>query len=279
MTLSGVIDMSDSFTSKVVLVTGAGVGIGLGLCRALAEAGALVALNDLDGVLAQTAAAQINAEIGTERVVAYGCDVADVTAVRQMVGAWAEQHGRLDILIANAGITNFGSFLAYTPEAFDRVMGVNLRGTYFTAQAAAQKMIEFGVENGRILLTSSVTGVQAYPNLSAYGISKASIRHMAATLALELGPYGITVNAITPGAIVTERTLKDDPLYEQNWQEVAPNGRVGTVTDIVNTALFLASPAARHITGQAIVVDGGWTKTSPIPAATPELPEESSKLK
>jgi 3-oxoacyl-[acyl-carrier protein] reductase len=158
-------------------------------------------------------------------------------------------------------------------------MAVNLRGSYFTAQAAARQMIDLGTENGRILLMSSVTGTVAYPNLSAYGISKAGIQHMAKVLAVELGGYGITVNALCPGAILTERTLKDDPAYAANWQGVTPNGRVGHPDDIAAAALFLASPAARHITGQTITVDGGWTQQSPIPEATPELPEESSKLR
>ncbi len=272
------------FAGKVVLVTGAGVGIGFGLCQAFAEAGAFVALNDLDSKLANEAAEKINVQLGKRQVKPYGGDIADVDWVREMVNGFAEAHGRFDILIANAGITNFGPFLEYTPTAFDRVMAINLRGTYFAAQAAARQMIErgndgHGTSNGRILLISSVTGVQAYNNLSAYGITKAGIRHMASTLAVELGQYGITVNAIAPGATVTERTLKDDPNYAQNWEAVNPNGRVGTVSDIVTTTLFLASPQARHITGQTIIVDGGWTKTSPIPPETPDLPEESTKLK
>jgi 3-oxoacyl-[acyl-carrier protein] reductase len=271
--------MTHDFQDKVALVTGAGVGIGFAICQALAEADAWVALNDLDDALAEQAAEQINDTLGRQRVFAYAGDVADSTAVSHIISHFATEHGRFDIAIANAGITNYGPFLDYGPEAFDRVMAVNLRGSYFTAQAAARQMIDLGTENGRILLMSSVTGSVAYPNLSAYGISKAGIQHMAKVLAVELGGYGITVNALCPGAILTERTLKDDPAYAANWQGVTPNGRVGHPDDIAAAALFLASPAARHITGQTITVDGGWTQQSPIPEATPELPEESSKLR
>ncbi len=116
---------------------------------------------------------------------------------------------------------------------------------------------------------SSVTGVQAHRNLSAYGMTKAALRLMAKALALELGPYQITVNAIGAGATITERTLSDDPDYERNWNSVAPNGRTGYVEDIANTALFLASSEARHITGDTIMVDGGWTVYSPVPAQHP----------
>ncbi len=269
--------MSD-FSGKAVIVTGAGLGIGFALCKVFAEAGAWVALNDAQAALAQTAADQINAGIGAVRVSPYACDVSDVAAVRAMIEDFAARYDRLDVVIANAGITNYGAFLDYAPEAFDRLLAVNLRGGYFTAQAGAKAMIAGGTA-GRILLTSSVTGIAAYQNLSAYGITKAAIQHMARTLAVELGAYGITVNAISPGATVTERTLLDDPNYEANWQAVTPTHRAGTVDDIAAAALFLASPEARQITGQNLTVDGGWTLTSPIPEDTPDLPEFSGKLR
>jgi glucose 1-dehydrogenase len=264
-------------TDKVI-VTGAGTGIGYALARSFAQAGAWVALNDLDGALAERAAQALNAEIGAERVAAYGLDVADVAGVRQMVAEAAERFGGLDVVIANAGITNYGNFLDYTPEAFDRLTSVNLRGSYFTAQAGAQAMIARGAA-GRILLMSSVTGLRAFRNLSAYGITKAGIRFMASVLALELGQYGITVNAIGPGAILTERTLADDPNLEANWASVTPNGRTGYVEDVVAAARFLASREAAHITGQTLMVDGGWTLHSPLPEAHPAMPKASSELK
>jgi 3-oxoacyl-[acyl-carrier protein] reductase len=266
------------FDQKAVLVTGAGVGIGYALCQAFAEAGATVALNDLDPALAARSAATINQQVGREAVRPYGADVADVPAIRQMVADFAQQAGRLDVVIANAGITNYGEFLTYTPEAFDRLTGVNLRGSYFTAQAAAQTMIAQGIP-GRILLMSSLTGLRAFLNLSAYGITKAGIRHMAKTLALELGPYGITVNAIGPGSTLTERTLADDPNFEANWASVTPTRRAGYVEDVVAVALFLASPEARQITGQTIDADGGWSLASPLPADHPEKPDFSSQLR
>ncbi len=259
-----------SFLGKTVFVTGAGVGIGFGLCQAFAEAGAFVALNDVNEALAQTAAAKINASLPNPVVTPYAFDVADVTAVQNAITHFAQQHGRLDIVIANAGITQYGKFLEYTAADFDRVMAVNLRGSYFTAQAAARQMIELEMGDGRILLMSSVTGVRAFKSLGTYGVSKAGIIHMARVLALELGAYDITVNAICPGAIVTERTVADDPDYAAKWGGVTPDGRAGEVDDIVAAALFLASPAARHITGQTIQVDGGWSLRSPTPEDHPD---------
>lgn len=259
------------FAGKAVLVTGAGVGIGYALCQAFAKAGALVALNDVNPVLCHTAAQRINDALGMERVQAYEGDIADVEAIRTICQRFADRVGRLDIVIANAGITSYGAFLTYTPEAFDRLMGVNLRGSFFTAQSAATLMIQAHIP-GRIILMSSVTGLQAHMNLGCYGITKAGIRMMAKTIALEVGKYGITVNAISPGATLTERTLHDDANYESNWASVTPDGRVGYVEDIVAAALYLASPEARHVTGQTLVVDGGWTLQSPLPPEQPNLP-------
>jgi NAD(P)-dependent dehydrogenase (short-subunit alcohol dehydrogenase family) len=121
---------------------------------------------------------------------------------------------------------------------------------------------------GRIIFSASVTGVQAIPGLSAYGITKAALRHMAKTLACELGLYGITVNALGIGAIVNERNRNDDPEYEAHWGRVTPTGRVGLPTDVAQALLFLASPEAAHITGQTLIIDGGWTLTSPLPPSS-----------
>lgn len=268
----------ERFDNQSVFVTGAGAGIGFALCKAFAEAGAHVGLNDLDAGLAAQAAAAINDAIGREAVHSYAFDVANFEAMQSGMRDFCARFDRLDVLIANAGITNYGGFLEYTPEAFARVMQVNLTGSYFSAQTAAHLMIERRIP-GRIVLMSSITGIQAFLNLGAYGITKAGIRMMARSIALELGQYGITVNAISPGATLTERTLADDPDFEENWASVTPTGRAGYVEDITAAALFLASPGARHITGQTLQVDGGWTLHSPLPDAHPRKPDVSSQLR
>ena len=268
----------NEFAGQSIVVTGAGTGIGFALCLAFAHEGATVALNDVDAERAADAAAKANGLVGRKAVFDYPGDVADVAGVAAMLDEVTRRTGRIDVVVANAGITNYGEFLEYTPDAFDRLCAVNLRGSYFTAQAAARIMVRSNAP-GRIILMSSVTGNRAFLNLGAYGITKAGIRHMAKSLGLELGGYGITVNAISPGATLTERTLQDDPGFEANWSGVTPTGRSGSVDDVAHAALFLASAAASQITGQTLEVDGGWSLASRLPEEHPEKPDFSSRLR
>jgi 3-oxoacyl-[acyl-carrier protein] reductase len=174
-----------------------------------------------------------------------------------------KQFGKLDIAIANAGITLFGDFLEYEPGDFTKVMSVNLGGSFFLAQAASRQMKHQGT-GGRILFMSSVTGHQAHKNLAAYGMTKAALEMLAKTLVVELSPYRITVNAIAPGATLTERTA-NDPDYDKTWSTITPMGKPASTQDIASAALFLVSPLAGHITGQSLIIDGGWTSVSPSP--------------
>lgn len=249
------------FDKKVAIVTGAGQGIGLEICRQLARQGARVILNDLDKTLCSRAVEVITLEGGI--CLAIAGDSSDQVVIDQMVKLAMSNYGQLDIAIANAGITLYGDFLTYTREAFDRVMNVNLAGSFFLAQAAANQMKQ-QTSGGSLLFTSSVTGHQAHKNLAAYGMSKAALEMLARNLVIELSRYGINVNTIAPGATMTERTMEDKD-YAATWSQLTPMGRPATVTDIANAALFLVSENARHITGQSLVVDGGWTSISPNP--------------
>lgn len=251
------------FHGRVAIVTGAGQGIGLEICRKLVEAGASVLLNDIDDVLASTAAAQINADFNTDRCRCIAGDAADLGFIQEMVVLAVNAFGQLDIVIANAGITLFGDFFQYTPQAFDRVLQLNLGGSFFLTQAAASQMKKQG-SGGAILLMSSVTGHQAHKNLAAYGMTKAALEMLAKNLVVELSPFQININTIAPGATLTERTEADTD-YHDTWSRLTPMGRPATVSDIANAALFLVSSSAKHITGQSLVVDGGWTSLSPQP--------------
>jgi NAD(P)-dependent dehydrogenase (short-subunit alcohol dehydrogenase family) len=195
--------------------------------------------------------------------VALAGDSGDVAFIATLVETAVQRFGALDIVIANAGITLFGDFFTYTPEAFSRVMQVNLAGTFFLAQAAANQMKQQAT-GGALLFTSSVTGHQAHKNLAAYGMSKAALEMLAKNLVIELSAHQIRVNTVAPGATLTERTL-NDPGYEAIWSQLTPLGRPASVADIAHAALFLVSDQARHVTGQSLVVDGGWTSISPSP--------------
>ncbi len=251
------------FKNKVAIVTGAGQGIGLEICINLVKEGANVILNDVDDTLADDAARCIIEETNGKCVALAG-DSSDVTFIKKMVDIAVSQFGHLDIVIANAGITLYGDFFMYEPESFYRVMQVNLGGTFFLAQAAANQMKQ-QESGGSLLFTSSVTGHQAHKNLAAYGMSKAALEMLAKNLVIELSEFKINVNTIAPGATLTKRTLKDDPDYEKTWSKITPMGRPASVTDIADAALFLVSEKARHITGQSLIVDGGWTCISPSP--------------
>jgi len=249
------------FTGRTAIVTGAGKGIGLEICRKLVQAGARVVLNDVDPVLAEDAARTAAGEQGS--CLAVPGDACEPAVVRKMVDGAVHLGGRLDIAIANAGITLYGDFFTYPQEDLYRVFQVNLVGTFLLAQAAANQMkVQQG--GGTLLFMSSVTGHQAHRNLAAYGMSKAAIEMLAKNLVIEVSPFGINVNTLAPGATLTERTL-EDANYTAIWSKITPLGRPAQVEDIAHAALFLVSDQARHITGQTLIIDGGWTSTSPNP--------------
>lgn len=251
-----------NFKNKVAIVTGAGQGIGFEICKMLAKKGAHVILNDIDVELAKKAEALIN-ETESSNCLAMVGDSGDLTFINEMVNNAVEIYGHLDIVIANAGITLYGDFFTYSQESFSKVMDVNLGGSFFLAQAAAKQMKQQG-NGGSILFTSSVVGHQALKSLAAYAMTKAALEMLAKNLVIELSPYKITVNTVAPGATLTERTT-EEANYEKIWSEITPMGRPAYVSDIANTALFLVSEEARHITGQTIVIDGGWSSVSTLP--------------
>ncbi len=247
---------------KTAIVTGAGQGIGFEICHLLAAEGAIVFLNDLLPELAEQAAGLIN-EAWPGSCIPVPGDSSDISFVRLLVDKAASINGRIDIVVANAGITLFGDFFTYTHEAFMKVMGVNLGGSFFLAQAAALQM-KNQTRGGAILFTSSVTGHQALKSLAAYSMSKAALEMLAKNLVVELSPYQINVNAIAPGATLTERT-QEEADYDKVWSGITPMGRAATVTDIAQAAVFLVSDKAKHITGQTLIIDGGWTYVSRLP--------------
>ena len=248
---------------RATLLTGAGEGIGRAIAEALCQSGAHVVLNDIDPDLARAAAEEITAE-GPGRCVAVPGDAGDVEVIDRMVATCLGEFGRLDSAVANAGITVFGDFDDVSPAAFDRLMNVNLRGSYFLTQRAVRAMRDLG-RPGRIVLMSSNVGIQAYPKLSAYSMTKSALQMMARSLVVELGAFGVTINALAPGATLTERTKLEQDDYAGVWSKLVPRGKIAMPADIANSCLFLLSNASAHVNGVTLVVDGGWSATSPLP--------------
>lgn len=251
---------SNKFSNEVAVITGAGQGIGFEIAKQLCMQGASVVLNDIDATLANDAVKQL---AQNSNCISMPGDASDVAFINKMVDEAVKHFGKLSIAIANAGITLFGDFFNYKQEALQQVMNLNIGGSFFLVQAAA-KHIRQQQTGGSILLMSSVTGHQAHKNLAAYGITKAALEMLAKTLVVELSPYNISINAIAPGATITERT-SEDVNYVDTWSRITPMGKPATVEDIANAALFMVSPSSRHITGQTLIIDGGWTSVSTSP--------------
>jgi glucose 1-dehydrogenase len=250
-----------SFSNHVAIITGAGQGIGYEIASALCAEGAAVVLNDVDADLAYLSSASIKDNGG--RCIAVPGDSGDLAVIKNLVDTAVKEFGKVTLCIPNAGTTVFSSFLNLQEHDFNRIIETNLKGSFFLAQATANQMVK-QKSGGSILFMSSVTGHQAHQNLSAYGMTKAALENLTKHLVSELSPYQIRVNAIAPGATLTERT-QSDISYQRTWSNLTPLGKPASVQDIAQAALFLLSDKAGHITGQTLIVDGGWTVVSPQP--------------
>lgn len=255
--------MNLRFENRSAVITGAGKGIGFEIARQLVHEGASVILNDIDEALALESSLRLKEE-GPGDCIAVPGDAADIEVIDKLVSRAVEQFGQLDLAVANAGNTFFCSFFDVDIPDFRKVIDLNMQGTFFLAQRAARQMRQQG-KGGKLLLISSTIGVQAYPGLTTYAMTKSALHMMAKSLVLDLSPFNINVNVIAPGATITERTRLESPCYEKVWADIIPKGRTAFPKDIAKAALFLLSSEAEHITGQTLIVDGGWTSTSPYP--------------
>jgi NAD(P)-dependent dehydrogenase (short-subunit alcohol dehydrogenase family) len=249
---------------RVALVTGASQGIGKAIAFAFAENGAIVAVNDINPSGEETAA---EIQRGGKRAKFYPADVGHVEAVNQMVAAVEQDWQRIDILVNNAGV-NVADVAErfpvhqYLDSDWDRILGVDLNGVFYCSRAVSAGMVRR--HRGVVINISSVAGIVPLRVQCAYDAAKAAVVNLTRCQALEVGPYGVRVNAIAPGSTLTQGTRH--AFYNPAAQKLAesllshvPLGKPGEVEDIANAALYLASDDAKYVTGHVLVVDGGWT--------------------
>jgi 3-oxoacyl-[acyl-carrier protein] reductase len=241
-----------TLANRVALVTGASRGIGRAIAEQLASYGAFVVATARGEHAKETVAAIVQAG---GRAEAAGVDMTDTAAVEQLPGSIVERHGRLDIVVSNAGITRDQLLMRMKREDWDLVMATNLTATFVLAQAAMRPMLK--QRGGRIILVSSVVGQMGNAGQTNYAASKAGLIGFAKALAREVASRGITVNVIAPGMINTDMTRAVTDKAQIDWGAQIPLGRLGEPGDVAAAACFLASDEAAYITGHVLAVNGG----------------------
>jgi glucose 1-dehydrogenase len=255
-------------SGKVALVTGAAQGIGLACAQAFAREGANVFVTDLNEDAGRRAVLQLRSE--GFRASFAACDVSRRDQVDAAVRSVVDEFGRIDILVANAGIVHAAEFLELEEKDFDRVLSVNLKGVFLAGQAAARRMVEQGT-GGSIINMSSVNAVLAIPNQVPYVVSKGAINQLTKVMSLSLAPHRIRVNGIGPGTILTElakTAVLGNREAERKILSRTPLGRMGDPSEVAQVAVFLASDESSYVTGQTIYPDGGrlaLNYTVPVP--------------
>lgn len=246
-----------SVEGKVAVVTGASKGIGFGLAKAIANAGAKVAVASRDTHQLDVLVNDIKAEGGEAH--AFALDVRDVPGIQDTFQAIKAHFGRIDILVNNAGLGDNHPAEDVTEDDWDTMMEVNLKGAFFAAQAAGRIMLEQG--EGRIVNISSQASSVGIRDHAVYCATKGGVDQFTRVLALEWGHRGVTVNAVAPTFIYTPGTAErlDQPAYLKSVLDRLPIGRVGTITDVAGAVIYLASPASGIVNGEILKVDGGWT--------------------
>jgi NAD(P)-dependent dehydrogenase (short-subunit alcohol dehydrogenase family) len=239
--------------NKAALVTGAGGGIGSAIATCFAAQGASVLCSDRDLAAAEKTVAKISAAGGLAS--ALHADVLEASECEAQVEATVTRYGRIDIAVNNAGISLHKLALDMDLEDWERVLRINLTGSFLTAQAAARRMVEQG--GGRIIQLGSIAGQRGHMGGIAYGVSKAAVMQMCRVMAVELSARGVMINAIAPGPIETGIS-HHGPNRKKNYLSRIPTGSYGTVVAIANAALFLASDECQWTTGSVMNVDGGY---------------------
>ncbi|MBU1707171.1 3-oxoacyl-[acyl-carrier-protein] reductase [bacterium] len=246
--------MTRSLEGKVAWVTGSARGIGKAIARALAEQGASVAVTDIEGDIAKTTSAELAKDFEVKSIAA-PLDVTDAAGIESFIKQIQTELGVLHILVNNAGITRDGLLIRMSEDDWDRVLQVNLKGTFLCTREAAKVMMR--ARSGKIINIASVVGMTGNAGQANYASSKAGVIGLTKSTAKELAARGIRVNAVAPGYIATEMTKGLPENAKTEFLKGIPLGTVGQPEDVARVVIFLASPASDYITGQVIRVDGG----------------------
>jgi 3-oxoacyl-[acyl-carrier protein] reductase len=257
------------FTGRSALVTGAAQGIGRAIAERLAREGGSILVFDIEGDLAEQTAAELRAEGGCAESI--GGDIARQSDVRRAVARCLELFGRLDVLAANAGIADGQPFHEIDETSWRRIIDVNLTGTFFCMQEAARAMIPAG--GGAIVATASTNAFWVETGMAHYNASKGGIVALVKSAALDLGPFGIRVNAVAPGMIRTRANyITEDPVAGPEYLKGVPLGRFAEPSEMAAVVAFLASDDASYVSGELLVADGGTTIGVRLPLPDDPLP-------
>ncbi len=251
--------------NKIAIVTGSSKGIGAAIAKELAREGANLLINYNSDRKGAESVKNFIEKSAKRKAITCRADIGKMDGVKKLIGKAVDSYGRIDILVNNAGIAIWKPFFEITEEIWDKTLSTNLKGAFMASQLAAREMVKRG--GGVIVNISSIAANGSMDCLVPYCSSKGGLTLLTKSMAVELAPYNIRVNAIAPGTIDIKRNRETDPKYPENWHPYIPIGRVGRVEEIARPVVYACSDDSSYMTGQIISISGGQTDYVPMPGS------------